>query len=207
MGKHKEALKCLEEGFKLSKKDWRMCENIMYVSIDCKDISKLIFAINNLFILDKHDRLKPAIYFTLINFFIKGFSNLDDYMRKYYKERIYDIFNTFAEKDGINSEVWDLYIYFIQSVEIECNKLNNLDDIQNFYKKMIDLRMKQIRTHLIPEWEKDEKVIDKLKEVLKKIKEELKMITEEIFYKEKNSFIQSIETKIERYFKLKEYNG
>jgi hypothetical protein len=72
---------------------------------------------------------------------------------------------------------------------------------------MMELRSKQIRTLLIPEWEKDEKVIDKLKEVIKKSREELKSITDEIYFKEVNTFIESVEAKIDRFYKIKEYNS
>jgi hypothetical protein len=197
----------LDEGFKRSKKDWRICENMMYVAIDCKDMTKLLFAINNLFLLDKSERVKPSIFYTVVTFYIKGYPNFNDHQKKYLKDRIYDIFKLFAEKDGISTEVWDLYIYFIQSVEIECFKVTDVNEVQILNKKMMELRLKQTRTLMIPEWEKDEKVIDKLKEVIKKSREELIRVTNEIYYKEVNTFIESVENKIDRFYKTKEYNS
>ncbi len=179
----------------------------MYVAIDCKDISKLIYAINNLFILDKFERVKPGIFYTAVTFYIKGFTNFNDHQKKYLKDRIYDIFKLFAEKDGITLEVWDLYIYFIQSVEIECLKITDVNEIQGLYRKMMDLRLKQTRTLMIPEWDKDEKVIDKLKEVIKKCRDELTRITDDVYFKEVNTFIESVEAKIDRFYKVKEYNN
>jgi hypothetical protein len=204
MKKHKEALKCLEEGFKRAKNDWKICENLMYVALDCMDISKLIFAVTNLYLLEKHERIKPNIYYSLIKLYITGYPQYSDHSKKYYKDRIYDIFQRFTEKDGLTFEVWDLYIYLIQSVEIELNKITVEKDLQSIYEKQLDLRLKQARILLIPEWEKDEKVIDKMKEVIKKIKEEIVRNKEENFVKEVKTFVESIEGKIERYYKTKE---
>jgi hypothetical protein len=204
MKKHKEALKCFEEGFKRSKNDWKICENLMYVALDCMDISKLLFAVTNLYLLEKHDRVKPNIYYALIKFYLSGYPQYSDHSKKYYRDRIYDIFFKFTEKDGITFEIWDLYIYLIQSVEVELNKVTDENELQGVYKTQMDLRLKQARTLMIPEWEKDERVIDRLKDVIKKIREEIVRTKNETYVKEVNTFVESVEAKIERYYKAKE---
>jgi hypothetical protein len=206
MKKNKEALRCFEEGFKRSKNDWKICENLMYAALDCHDISKLIFAVTNLYILEKHERIKPSINYSLIKLYLTGYPQFSDHSIKYYKDRIYDIFNKFTEKDGITFEIWDLYIYLIQSVEIEAQKQTDETKLQAIYKKQLDLRMKQTRTLMIPEWDKDEKVIDRLKEVLKKITEELTRLTDQTHIKEITTFVESVEAKIDKYFKVKEFD-
>jgi hypothetical protein len=203
--KHKEALKCLEEAFKRSKNDWKICENFMYVALDCKDVSKLLHCMTSLYLLEQHQRIKPSIYYNLIKLYITGYPQFADHGKKYYKDRIYDIFQRFTEKDGINFEIWDLYIYLIQSVEIELNKVTDENELQVLYKKQMELRLKQTRTLMIPEWEKDERVIDKMKEVLAKIREEILRNKEDTYVKEVSTFVESVEAKIDRYYKTKEY--
>jgi DNA-binding transcriptional regulator GbsR (MarR family) len=75
------------------------------------------------------------------------------------------------------------------------------------YKKQMHLRLKQARTLMIPEWEKDERVIDKLKAVLAKIREEINRNKNETFVKEVKTFVETVEVKIDRYYKTKEYDN
>jgi hypothetical protein len=179
----------------------------MYVALDCNDISKLLFAITNLYILDKQERIKPSVYYSLIKLYINGYAQFSDHSKKYYKDRINEIFRMFTEKDGITFDIWDLYIYWIQTVELEMLKITDEKQLEEVYKKQMDLRLKQARTLMIPEWEKDERVIDKLKAVLAKIREEINRNKNETFVKEVKTFVETVEVKIDRYYKTKEYDN
>jgi len=205
--KLKEAIKCLEEGFKRNR-SWKICENLMYVSIDAKDLNKLIFAINNLFMLDQHDRLKPGVYYNLISLFLSSYPNLSQTQRDFFKNQIYNIFENFSIKDGATPEIWDLYALYIESVEIECVK-NTIseDDKQIIYRRICDLLLKQGRGLIIEEiWEKNDKMVERVSKLVEKLKKNLERVKDPIYKQEVNPFIQNISNKIDKFYKMKEFD-
>ena len=205
--KNKEALKCLEEGFKRSRTNWKICENLIYLSIDCQDLNKLFFGLSNIITLDKLDKIKPAIYYQMINLFVKKYSYLDSNMKEQYKNKIYTVFESFTMKDGVNVEIWDLYISFIETIEIKLQKEKmNEDGISKTYKKIVDIRLKQCRNYMIPEWEKSEKIIKSLEDMIKVMKEELLKVTrDQDFRKEVEIFIRSNDEKIQKFYKMRKF--
>ena len=54
---------------------WKICENLIYLSIDCEDLSKLFFGISSLISLDKLDKIKPAVYYQMINLFVQKYNS------------------------------------------------------------------------------------------------------------------------------------
>jgi len=203
--KNKEALKCLEEGFKKSRSNWKICENLIFLSIDCQDLNKLFFAISNMISLDKFDRLKPAIFYQMINLFVQKYNSLDSKMKESYIRRIYGVFDAFTIKDGVNVEIWDLYSGFIETVEFKLRKGQlSEEDVTKGYKKILEIRLKQCRNlMLLPEWEKSEKVIKLMENILKVMKEEVLKVTKDGDYKKEiETFVKGNEEKIEKFYKL-----
>jgi tetratricopeptide (TPR) repeat protein len=209
MGKDKEALKCLEEGFKRSRTNWRICENLMLVAIDSKELNKLIYAINNLFNLDKYDRIKPSSFYALIQIFVNRIPELSEDRIVYFKTKIYDIFEKFSIKDGVTPEIWDLYAFYIEAVEVEVekNKISE-EEKSGFYIAVMEVRLKQARGLMIKDtWEKDEQIIEKLQKCINKIKTEISRLKNENYEKEVKVFVNNVESKIERFYKVKEFDS
>jgi uncharacterized protein YbcI len=206
VNKLKEALKCLEEGFKRSR-SWKICENLMYVSIDAKDLTKLIFSINNIFLLEQHERIKPAVYYNLISIFLSSYPNTADIQRNFFKSQIYNIFENFSIKDGITPEIWDLYALFIESVEIHCVKDRITPEEKRLAnKKICEILLKQGRGLIIEDiWEKNEKVVERVAKVIEKLKKQLAQVNDEAYEKEVDAFVQNISNKVEKFYKIKEF--
>ncbi len=204
--KLKEAVKCLEEGFKRNR-SWKICENLMYISIDAKDLNKVIFAINNLFMLDQHERLKPAVYYNLISLFLSNYSSLPQTQINFFKNQIYNIFENFSIKDGATPEIWDLYALYVESVEIEIVKNQITDDEkQKVYKKICDLLLKQGRGLIIEEiWEKNEKMVERINKVIEKLKKQSARVNDVEYKQEVDAFVHNISQKIDKFYRIKEF--
>ena len=173
VNKQKEALRCLEEGFKRNRKNWKICENIMIISINCKNIGKLIFSIENLFSLKMQERVKPGVIAKLIEFFITN--TLSDHEIQYFRKKILQIFDTYTQLDGLKPEIWDLYCLFLEKVEIVMNKniSESKEKTASYYKQILELRSKQIRNYFIDDWEKNESKFDIILDLCNKIENEL----------------------------------
>lgn len=207
--KTKEALKCFEEGFKRSRNNWRICENMMFLSIDNKDLNKLLIAINNMYSMEKHELLKPNIFYNMINIFLTNFEKFNEKQADYYKDKIYNIFEKYSMKTGTIPEIWDLYALFIESVELQTQK-NNIseEDKQLYYRAIMELRLKQARSLMVAGWDKDEAIMTKVQKVInERIKPEIDRIKDKEYSNELVYFNKNIEDKIEKYYKLKEYEA
>jgi len=90
--KDKEALKCLEEGFKRSRTNWRICENLILLSIECHDLSRLFTGVLNLISLEKFDKLQPKIFYQMVKLFFEKYFNLPENLREIYKKTEYITF-------------------------------------------------------------------------------------------------------------------
>jgi len=205
--KNREALKAYEEAHKCSRKNWRVLENLISAAIDCEDIQKIINGIRDLFELDKNDVVTPNIFYRMITILLSKYDTLDTRQIEYFKEKIYLIFENFSMKDGTTPEIWDLYIFFIESTEIKLN-MQKVDeaDVQKFYQAMIEIRLKQIRNYMIIDlWEKDEKCVDKISSLLSKLKNELLIIKDKASVDEINNFIDTTHAKVEKFYKIKEF--
>ena len=174
-----------------------------------KNLSKVIYAINNLFTLDKHESIKPCVFFSLINIFLNQYAELQPSRINYYKDQIYNIFEKFSMKDGTTPEIWDLYALFIESTEIEVNK--NKEDFsqeekEGYYKAICEIRLKQARTHMTADlWEKDELVVIKVAKVLGHIKNMLLKIQDQTYINEVNTFVVNLSGKIDKFYKNLEF--
>lgn len=199
-------MKALEEGYKLGRNNWRILENIIYVAIDIEDIQKIITGINNLFDLDKNDKVTPHMFYKLITLLLMKYDTIGKRQVEFYKENIYLIFEKFSMKNGTTPEIWDLYIFFIDSMEIKLNRsLLNDEDIQKFTEAMIEIRLKQIRNYMIEDlWEKNEIAITNVSKLINKLKEELKKVKDISFVEEKINFVQITQSKVDKFYKMKE---
>lgn len=175
VGKKKEALKCIEQGFKQSNSSWKICENLLILSIEDLNLPKLVFAIENMFNLSKYDRLSPQVYYKLVDIFLKyDFKTTKN--RSYYTGRMYSIFKKYAEKDGLKPQVWDLYCFFIETVEIktiEKDRILSNEEKGKIYSDIVEIRMKQLRNLLIADWSKDPSNIIKIKKTIDLVKKEV----------------------------------
>ncbi len=54
--------------------------------------------------------------------------------------------------DGTQAEIWDLYVFFIDKVELSKKNLS-FEEKNAFYKQMVEVRMKQIRCLTTSDWE------------------------------------------------------
>ena len=208
MKKSKEAMKCLEEGLKRQRTNWKICENLLLIAIEAKDLNKLIYAINHLFSLDKYSQIKPAYFYSLITVFLSILHTLNQKQIDQFKNKIYGIFEKFTMKDGVTPEIWDLYALFVESAEIEVNKekISN-EDRGEYYHAIVEIRLKQVRGLMIADlWEKDEKVIEKISKVILKINKDLDNVNKEEVKNEVRGFVGGIQTKIEKFYKLKEFD-
>lgn len=207
LGKNREALKALEESQKCGRRNWQTIENLIYVAIDCQEIQKIINGINDLFDLDKNDRVTPNIFYKLITLLLSKYHTLEKRQIEFFKDKLYQIFERFSMKDGTTPEIWDLYIFFIESTEIKLNSsILDDDDVQKFYQAMIEIRLKQIRNYMILDlWEKDEKSIDKISKLIQKLKSESEKIKDTTYLNEINNFIETTQAKIDKYHKLKDF--
>lgn len=207
LNKNREALKAFEEAHKCSRKNWRVLENLIYAAIECQDIQKIINGIRDLFELDKNDVVTPNMFYKLITILLSQYDKLEKRQIEYFKERIYVIFENFSMKDGTTPEIWDLYIFFIECTEIKLNtqKIEEAD-VQKFYQAMIEIRLKQIRNYMIKDlWEKEERSVEKIASLLAKLKNEILKVKEKTYVDEVNNFIETTQAKVEKYYKLKEF--
>ena len=207
MGKNREALKAIEEAHKISRRNFQIIENLIHFAIDCEDIQKIIGGMNDLFYMEKQERVTPYMFYKLITIVLNKYSKLDSRQIEYYKDKIYLIFDKFSMTSGTTPEIWDLYIFFIDSTELKLNKhILVEEDIQKFYQAMMEIRLKQTRNYMIMDvWEKDEKLITNISLILVKIKTELERITDKDYKEEVNNFVDTIQTKIDKFYKQKEF--
>ncbi len=205
MKKNREALKAFEEAHKLSRNNWKMIENLIYAAIECEDIQQIINGIRNLFELEKQELATPNMFYRLITILISKYDKLEKRQIEYFKEKIYLLFENFSMKDGTTPEIWDLYIFFIDTTEVKLNTQKNEEkDVQKFYQAMIEIRLKQIRNYMIKDlWEKDEKSIEKIGSLLIKLRTEILKIREKSYVNEVSNFIETIQAKIDKFNKIK----
>ena len=166
LNKFKEAEKCLEEGYYKSKNNWRMLDNLIYASIENKNLNKILFALNEYYFIGHGDKIKNSYFLFATKFFIENYTNFSQHDKEYLKNKIYSIFEKYAESDGLRPEIWDLYANFYQ--EIEMKKIMDKKEGIKGYQYLIELRMKEIRTIMVKNinWEKDIQVKDVLGNII-----------------------------------------
>ena len=191
--KYKEAIKCFEEGFARGRNSWRLLDNLAFVAVESKEITKLIFAMENFYLIKEGDKLKPGYFYYLTKLYLVSYTTYTDHDREYFKKKIYQLFNQFGEADGLKAEVWDLYANFIEEVEINRVK----EDPNKVYKEIIEIRLKELRSLMLKDWEKDAKLRDILKTVVASMRAVIAKITnDEMYIKDKTFFLNSIDNKI-----------
>ena len=195
--KFKQAIKCFEEGYLRSNKNWKILDNLIYVSIECKDINKIIFSLEQFYFIDQYQQIKVGYFYYLTKIYLENLKSYNERDKVYLKEKIYGLFFKFSEVDGLKPEIWDLYALFIEENEIKNN--NNEGKNDNIYEKIVDVRLKEIRTLMLKniEWEKDDKIKNILSDIIKNIRLILgKIILDKDFINDKKMFIDGIEEKI-----------
>ena len=195
--KFKQAIKCFEEGYLRSNKNWKILDNLIYVSIESKDINKIIFCLEQFYYIDQYQQIKISYFYYLTKIYLENLKNYNERDKIYLKEKIYNLFFKFSEVDGLKPEIWDLYALFIQENEIINN--NNEGKNDKIYEKIVDVRLKEIRTLMLKniEWEKDDKIKNILCDIIKNIRLILsKIILDNDFVSDKKMFINGIEEKI-----------
>ena len=209
LNKFKEAEKCLEEGYYKSKSNWRMLDNLIYVSIENKNLNKILFALNEYYIIGHGDKIKNSYFLFATKFYIENLPNFNEHDKEYLKNKIFNIFEKYADSDGLRPEIWDLYSNFYQEIEKRV-KMDKSEEIK-CYKFLVELRIKEIRTIMVKNinWEKDDKVKDvlgsvtkiirKYVETIQKIYEEDKNLEKDINYiNDKIFYVNGIENKIQK---------
>ena len=197
----------------------------MLISLDSGELNKAISAMNSLYALDKWERVGPREIYKLIKEFLSKYSNMAEYQIKYFKDKIYGLFDIFTRKDGINPDMWDLYAFFIESLEINVDKLTNKDNKEinkettnndiiitkenetrsdKYYKQIVDIRLKQCRSLTIPEWDKDDKQVELLLKALSKLEKDLEKIEDKSFLEDKKIYLVTSREKIDKIRKKKE---
>ena len=208
VNKFKEAEKCLEQGYFKSKGSWRMLDNLIYVCMENRNLSKILFAMNEYYLNDQSDKIKNTYFLIATKLYLENYKKYTDHDREYLKNKIYSLFDKYGEVDGLRPEIWDLYANFYQ--ELDLNKINISEKIKG-YKFLVELRIKEIRTIMVKNinWEKDDKVKDvlsnvtnvirKLVENIEKIYEENKDIKkDEDYIKDKIFYVNGIDNKIKK---------
>ena len=208
LNKFKEAEKCLEQGYFKSRGSWRMLDNLIYVCVENKNLSKILFAMNEYYLNDQGDKIKNSYFLIATKFYLEFYKKYSEHDRDYLKNKLYGLFEKYGEVDGLRPEIWDLYANFYQELEL---KRGNLEEEVKGYKFLVELRIKEIRTIMVKNlnWEKDDKVKDVLSNVtniirkmienIDKIYEENKDIKkDEIYIKDKIFYVNGIENKIKK---------
>lgn len=75
-GKLVESLKCFDEAFKRNRNSSKLLENIMIISVNAKNLDKLIFSLDNLFKIDMHSKVKAPAFSKIIEFYMDLFENV-----------------------------------------------------------------------------------------------------------------------------------
>ena len=208
LNKFKEAEKCLEQGYFKSRGSWRMLDNLIYVCVENKNLSKILFAMNEYYLNDQGDKIKNSYFLIATKFYLEFYKNYSEHDREYLKNKLYGLFEKYSEVDGLRPEIWDLYANFYQ--ELELKKENKEEEIKG-YKFLIELRIKEIRTIMVKNlnWEKDDKVKDVLSNVtniIRKMVENIDKIynennnikKDENYIKDKIFYVNGIENKIKK---------
>ena len=216
--KFREAEKCVEQGYFKTKNSWRMLDNLIYCCVENKNLSKLIFALNEYYLIGHGDKIKNSYFLIMTKFYMENYKKYTDHDREYLKKRIYDLFEKFGDVDGLRPEIWDLYANIYQ--EIELGNKTDVNKIIKGYKFLVELRNKEIRTIMVKNinWEKDDKVKDVLSSIInairklvenlekvydenKNIKKDQDLINDKIFY------VNGIENKIKKSNEEKDSSG
>jgi Tfp pilus assembly protein PilF len=216
LNKFKEAEKCLEEGYFKSKNNWRMLDNLVYVSIENKNLSKILFAINEYYSIGHEDKIKNSYFLFATKLYMENFKKYSEHDREYLKNKIFDLFERYGDKDGLRPEIWDLYANFFMEIEMKY-KIDKKEKIK-CYKFLIELRIKEIRTITVKNINWDDKVKDVLSNiivVIKKLVETIQNIYNENKDLEKESdyindkifYINGIEDKIKKSNEEKDSNN
>ena len=208
LNKFKEAEKCLEQGYFKSRGSWRMLDNLIYVCVENKNLSKILFAMNEYYLNEQGDKIKNSYFLIATKFYLEFYKKYSEHDREYLKNKLYSLFDKYSEVDGLRPEIWDLYANFYQ--ELELKKGNPAEEIKG-YKFLVELRIKEIRTIMVQnlEWEKDNKakdvlsnvtnIIRKMVENIGKIYDENKEIKKDDNYvKDKIFYVNGIENKIKK---------
>ena len=208
LNKFKEAEKCLEQGYFKTKGSWRMLDNLIYVCLENKNLSKILFAINEYYLNDQSDKVKNTYFLISTKLYLENYKKYSDHDREYLKNKLYGLFEKYGEVDGLRPEIWDLYANFYQELELIKKDVN--EEIK-IYKFLVELRIKEIRTIMVKNinWEKDDKVKDvlsnvtniirKLVENIEKIYDDNKNIQkDEDYIKDKLFYVNGIENKIKK---------
>ena len=208
LNKFKEAEKCLEQGYFKTKGSWRMLDNLIYVCLENKNLSKILFAINEYYLNDQSDKVKNTYFLISTKLYLENFKKYSDHDREYLKNKLYGLFEKYGEVDGLRPEIWDLYANFYQELELKKKDVN--EEIK-IYKFLVELRIKEIRTIMVKNinWEKDDKVKDVLSNVtniLRKLVENIEKIyddnkniqKDEDYIKDKLFYVNGIENKIKK---------
>ena len=208
LNKFKEAEKCLEQGYFKTKGSWRMLDNLIYVCLENKNLSKILFAINEYYLNDQSDKVKNTYFLISTKLYLENYKKYSDHDREYLKNKLYGLFEKYGEVDGLRPEIWDLYANFYQELELKKKDVN--EEIK-IYKFLGELRIKEIRTIMVKNinWEKDDKVKDVLSNVtniLRKLVENIEKIyddnkniqKDEDYIKDKLFYVNGIENKIKK---------
>jgi hypothetical protein len=124
----------------------------MIISVSDKNLPKLVFSVENLLLLKMHERVKPAVFAKIIDFYIN--STLPHQDLVFYRKKIFDLFEKHTQVDGLTPGIWDLYALFLEKVELIINKSLDATSTYQICKGIIELRLKQIRNYLINDCEK-----------------------------------------------------
>ena len=202
--KFKEAMKCFEEGYKRSHKNWKLLDNLVYVAIQCNDLNKILYALEQFYLINEGDKIKTGNFYFATKLYLENKKNYNDHDKNYLKNKIYNLFEQFSIVDGLKSEIWDLYALFIQENEI--NENNKKEENINIIKNIIELRLKEIRTLMVKNlnWEENEKIKDILSTIIKNMRSLLEKIDNDKKYVfDKELSINNLEEKIKKSYEKK----
>lgn len=126
---------------------------MMIISVSDKNLQKLVSSVENLITLKMQERVKPAVFAKIIDFYIN--SNLPHQDLVFYRKKIFELFEKHTQLDGLTPGIWDLYSLFLEKVELVINKSLDAASTEQICKDVVEIRLKQIRNYLINDWEKN----------------------------------------------------
>ena len=134
---------CLEQAIKHNRKNWKLWENYIILSIECGLFYKAVSAARELIRLAMTERLNVNLMLKICNVFLQNFvakENVSQDEIRLSKKQLYSFFHDYTEKVAKDWQVWRL-IGRIKSIMKE-----DADEVK-------ELKLKEIRALMTIGWE------------------------------------------------------
>jgi hypothetical protein len=144
--KHSEAVVCLEQALKQNRKNWKIWENYIILSLETLNFHKALSGARELIRQDKIERVNVTLMLKVCDVFLKCYvikqESIPENEYKIHKRQLYLFFDEYTNKIAKDWQVWRL-IGRIKTV------------LKEPYEEIKELKLKEIRALMAGGWEKD----------------------------------------------------